>query len=92
MPDTTLNKRYEVTISLTAREIKDGTPVPFFDNALSYHDLPYEGLVACEQVLLDALQKLGEAGIGQAMKLGLGDKLAAIGMGSKVAAFAAKIK
>jgi hypothetical protein len=38
------------------------------------------------------LQKLGEAGIGQAMKLGLGDKLAAIGMGSKVAAFAAKMK
>ena len=92
MPDTTPSKRYEVTISLVAREVKDGTPVPFFDNALSYHDLPYEGLVACEQVLLDALQKLGEAGIGQAIKLGLGDRLAAIGMGSKVAAFAAKSK
>ena len=86
------NKRYEVSIALTAREIKDGTPVPFFDNTLSYHDLPYEGLVACEQVLLEALQKLGEAGIGQAMKLGLGEKLAAIGMGDKVAAFVGKTK
>jgi len=91
MPDNSSpSKRFEVSITLNVKEIKDGTPTPFFENTLFYHDLPYDGLVVCEHAMLEALQRLGEAGIAQAMTLGLTEKLQAVGMGNQVASLMAK--
>jgi hypothetical protein len=88
------DKRFEVALTLEVKEIKDGEPTGFFDNTLRYHDIGYDGVVAVEQVLMEALGELTDAGILQAMQLGLGEKLQALGVagvGDKVAAMAAKV-
>lgn len=87
------DKRFEVSLALTVREVKDGEPTPFFNNTLTYHDIGYDGVVAVEQVLMEALGQLSDAGIVQAMELGLGERLQALGIagiGDKVAAMSAK--
>lgn len=83
------DRRFEVALTLDVREIEDGETKPFFDNTLKYHDIGYEGVVAVEQVLMEALNQLTDAGIVKAMELGLGPKLAAMnvaGVDQKVAA------
>lgn len=74
---------------MDVKEVKDGEHTPFFDNVLTYHDMGYDGVVAVEQALMGTLNELGNAGIFQAMELGLGPKLAAMdvaGIDQKVAA------
>lgn len=83
-------KRFEVSIALTVKEVKDGVPTAFFDNTLAYHDIGYDGVVMVEQTMVEALNKLSDVGIGQAMALGLGDKLSALGLGAKVQSLGAK--
>ena len=73
MPDN--DKRFEVRISLDIQEVTPNGLKPFSDSALNYHDLPYDGVLAVEQVLQDAQQKLINAGYAQAEAKGLGEKL-----------------
>ena len=85
------DKRFEVSLALNIKECKgDEGMTPFFDNTLTYHDMTYDGVVALESMLMDVLTQLNEAGVLKAMELGLGDQLTAMGLGSKVAALAAK--
>lgn len=84
------DKRFDVTLCLSIKEVKEDGPVPFFDNTLNYHELTYDGVVAMESMLLDVLNQLGDAGVMKAMELGLGEKLAMMGMGDKMAALQAK--
>lgn len=79
------DKRFEVSLALSIKEIKEEGPVPFFDNTLQYHELPYDAVVAMESMLVDMLNQLSDFGIVKAMELGLGDQLAAMGLGEKVA-------
>lgn len=84
------DKRFEVTLALTVKEVKEDGVKPFFDNTLNYHDLPYDAVVGLEAMLVDVLNQLSDAGVVKAMELGLGDKLAAMGLGEKVAALSVK--
>jgi hypothetical protein len=61
-------------------------PEGFFENLLTYHDIGYDGVIAVEQVLQEALAQLGDAGVLKAMELGLGEKLEALGLGQRMAA------
>lgn len=81
-------KRFEVTISFSAKEVKDGQVVDHHDLALSYHDMPYDFLVATQQEMLKTLTALGDMGIGRAALLGYGERLAIMGFGPKLAALA----
>ena len=60
------DKRFEVAISLNVRETKGGSPTPFFDTTISYHDLPEDGLLAIETMLADGLGVLIQDGIARA--------------------------
>lgn len=65
------DKRFDVNFSLTITEDQeDGSSKPFFDNTLVYHDLPYDGMVAVEGVLIEALGKLNELGFLEAEQKG----------------------
>ena len=74
-----MDKRFEVSLVFSVKEVKDGNPADHHDVNLVYHDLPYDGLVAVQQTLLGAVNKLGDLGIGKAQALGLGGQLAAMG-------------
>jgi len=61
------DKRFDVRISLNVtQDQEDGSSTPFFDNDLVYHDLPYDGVVAVETILANALGKLIDMGYTQA--------------------------
>lgn len=65
------DKRFDVTLNLTVtQDQEDGSSTPFFDNTLTYHDLPYEGMIAVEAVLVEALGKLNEFGFLEAEQKG----------------------
>ena len=74
------DKKFEVSICLDIKELKDGETTPFFDDTLRYHDIGYDGVVAIEQVLLGAVSQLGAAGVQMAVDAGLGDKLEVLGI------------
>ena len=80
MPD---GKKFEVTIALTVTESKGGEQVPFFDSALNYHDMGPDGVVVVENVMAEAIAKLGEVGIEAVYAMGLGEKLEAAGFGKR---------
>ncbi len=69
------DKRFEVSFKLDIREVKNGIETPFFDSTIAYHDLGYDGVVAVESVLTDALGQLTAAGFVQAQSMGLGESL-----------------
>jgi len=77
------NKKFNVSICLEIKEIKDGEACPFFDDTLQYHDIGYEGVVGIEQVLLGAVSQLAAAGVQTAVDAGLGEKLSIV-LGKKV--------
>ena len=79
------DKRFRVALTLDVREMKDGEPTEFFDNTLTYHDMGYDGVIAVEQVLQQALAELGDQGVIKAMEMGLGEKLEAMGLGPRMA-------
>ena len=83
-------KRFEVSLALEIKVKDEEGTVPFFENTLNYHDMPYDGVVALESMLMDVLNQLNEAGVLKAMEMGLGEKLAAMGLGEKVAALSVK--
>lgn len=65
------DKRFDVNFSLNVTEDKeDGSSAPFFDSSINYHDLPYDGVVAVETILVDALTKLNDMGYVQAERHG----------------------
>ena len=80
-----MDKRFEVSIQFTVKEVKGGQPTAHHDFTLNYSDLPYDGLVATQQVMLEAANKLGDLGIGKAAAMGLGPKLSALGLVPKLA-------
>lgn len=79
-------KRFEVTVDF---QVTEGGKA-FFGNSFTYHDLPYDGLVSVEAQMTGVLNEMANVGVLQAMQLGLGDRLSALGMGEKVAALSAK--
>ena len=57
-----MDRRFEVTITVSIKETKDGAAVPFFDNDLKYSDLPYDGVLAVEEQLIGGLAALAKKG------------------------------
>ncbi len=87
----TQDKRFEVELTVVVREKKGDSDVPFFDNTLRYHDMPYDGVVAFENQLIGVLQSLNDMGITQALALGLGERLSAMGLGEKVESLSVRL-
>lgn len=87
----TQDKRFEVELTVVVREKKGEGDVPFFDNTLRYHDMPYDGVVAFENQLIGVLQSLNDMGITQALALGLGERLSAMGLGEKVESLSVRL-
>ncbi len=83
------DKRFELKLGLQVKEVTPEGLKPFFDNVLTYHDLPYDGLVKVEEQLVGVLGQLGDWGVVNAMQMGLSERLSALGMGEKVTALAA---
>lgn len=85
-----MDKRFQVTLSLDIK-LEDGAELrPFFVNTSVYSDLPYDGVITVQQLMLGVLNSLGDAGVAKALDAGLGEKLSALGLGDKVAALQVK--
>ena len=69
------NKKYEVSICLEIKEIKDGEVCASFDDTLRYHEIGYAGVVAIEHVLRGAVSQLAAVGVRTAVDAGLGEEL-----------------
>jgi hypothetical protein len=80
------DKKFEVRLHLEVKEVKEGGTEEFFENNLLYHDIGYDGVVAIESALLETLGQLNDWGVMTAMEAGLGERLSALGLDSKVAA------
>lgn len=82
-------KKFEVKIHFVVEEMKDGVPTPFVENALTYHDIGYDGVVGVENALMQTLDQLNDWGVTMAMENGLGERMSMLGLGEKVAALSA---
>ena len=49
------DKRFEVGLSFSVKEVTDGTQKDFFDNESRWHDCSYETVVLLEQIMTNAL-------------------------------------
>lgn len=73
--------KFEVKIVLSVNEVNEsGKASDFFNSEIKYGSLPYEGVVAIEQLMIEMVTKLGDWGVDMAVSNGLGDKLAALGV------------
>ena len=62
-----MGKRFNLGISLDIKEVKDGgKETDFMESTLNYSDLPMEGMLMIEGMLIELMQKLNEIGIVQA--------------------------
>jgi hypothetical protein len=72
---------YEVKIDFSVTRVsEDGKKSDFFDSEVKYTNLPYEGVVALETLMLEVLNKSNSWGVDRAVAHGLKDKLAALGV------------
>ncbi len=73
--------KYEVKIVLSVNRVaEDGKKSDFFDSDVKYSSIPYEGVVAIEQLMLGILQETGKWGVNMAVSNGLGDRLKELGV------------
>jgi len=84
-------RRFVLNLALDIKEVKDDGTDEFFNNSLTYHNIGYDGVVAVEQVLTQAIGQLSDFGVVKAMELGLGEQLTAMGLGEQVEALSAKM-
>ena len=61
-----MGKRFNLSLALTVNEVKDGVEEKFMDSSLSYFDLPMEGMLTIERMLIEMMEKLNDIGIIQA--------------------------
>ena len=70
---------YVVAVTLGCDQVsKDGSHMPMMKNELVYSNLPYHGMVAVENVFIEAIVKLGQLGINAAEAKGHGEALSAL--------------
>ena len=78
-----MDKKFVVTLTLDVKEhTTDGSTEDFFNSVVTYPKIGYEGVVGIEQALLEILIKLGDAGLKQAVAMGLESKMQAMGIAS----------
>lgn len=61
-----MGKRFNLGISLDIKEVKNGEETDFMESSVMYSDLPMEGMLLIESMLIDMMGKLNEIGIVQA--------------------------
>ena len=65
------DKRFNVSLQFTIKEVKDGEETPFFDSgALTWFDVPYHGMVMIESVVSNALDNLNDFGLDTSEVIG----------------------
>ena len=65
-----MGKRFNLGIALDIKEVKDGQETDFMESTLNYSDLPMEGILMIESMLIDFMKKLNKVGIVQAESKG----------------------
>jgi len=86
MPNETKTaaKKFTISIPFKVEEIsEDGTPKPFFDCVLDYHDMGYDDVVAVQAAMVKLLESLNNYGVEYAGALGMTNKLQALGIAAK---------
>ena len=63
-------KRFNLNLALTVNDVKDGVEEKFMDSSLNYFDLPMEGMLTIEKMLIEMMEKLNDIGIIQAESKG----------------------
>jgi len=82
------NQRFSVSVVLDVKEVTtDGSAVDFFNSTVNYPNMGYDGVIGIEQAMLQVLQQLGDAGLKQAVALGHGEKMEAMGFAPRLAMF-----
>lgn len=76
--------RFEVSFNFAIGKKDDQDGInPFFNSNFNYNDLPYEGVVAIEQLVIEMVSKLGQWGVDRAIDKGLETNLSALGVSVK---------
>lgn len=80
MTNTGDARKFKVSIKLDIREMQDGAETPFCDVTANYHDLGYDGVILLEKEMAAVLDNLRRQGVKQAIAMGLGRRLADLGV------------
>lgn len=75
MQDASNNRKFEVSIPFSVKEMVDGEEKLFFDCTLDYHNLGYDGIVAIQGAMIQLLETLHDYGMSKVEAMGLTDKL-----------------
>ena len=65
-----MGKRFNLSLALTVKDVKEGAEEEFMESTLNYFDIPMEGMLMIEGMLIEMMQKLNKVGIVQAESKG----------------------
>ena len=68
-------KKFEVQIGMHIQETTSGEEQPFFDCPLEYHNVPYDGVVALQKMMVGLLDDLTELGDAKLAEMGKASKI-----------------
>lgn len=60
---TSDGKRFTLTVAMNITETKDGVDTLFSDSTVNYRDLPMDGVLLIEGMMIDVLQNLNDLGV-----------------------------